>query len=79
MSCLRPLADLAENESARVVRLDTGSRLLQRFTDLGLIEGTRVRCLHRRRGMAAYLIRGAVIAVRQTDCTGILTVSEAMS
>ncbi len=79
MSCLRPLADLHENESARVVRLDTGSRLLQRFIDLGLIEGTRVRCLHRGRGIAAYLVRGAVIAVRNTDCTGILTLAEARS
>lgn len=29
--------------------------------------------------MAAYLVRGAVIAVRNTDCTGILTLAEARS
>jgi len=46
----------------------------QRLEDLGIIPGTRIRCLYRSplRDPAAYEIRGAVIALRQEDSCGIL-------
>ena len=41
----------------------------RRLQDIGLIEGTSVRCLQKSAGgdPVAYLIRGAVIALRQED------------
>jgi ferrous iron transport protein A len=41
--------------------------------DIGLVENTPVECLGRSPGgdPSAYLIRGAVIAIRADDCRGI--------
>jgi ferrous iron transport protein A len=43
--------------------------MYRRFQDLGLIEGTLVRCLMKSPlgDPKAYLIRGAVIALRKSD------------
>ena len=45
-----------------------------RFTDLGLIPQTHVKCVGKSPGkdMKAYLVRGAVIALRNADCQSIL-------
>lgn len=72
MTAVQTMAELPVGGAARVVSLCGAGPLQQRLADLGLIEGTRVECLLRRRGIAAYLIRGAVIAVRAADCTGVL-------
>lgn len=60
---LRP----GERGTVRAVR-STGA-MGWRLLDLGLIEGTDVECLGRSPGgdPAAYLIRGAVIAIRDRD------------
>lgn len=54
---------------ATVTRIDLEGAMLQRVLDLGLTEGCRVMCVlpGYRGGPAAYLIRGAVIALRQRD------------
>ena len=46
----------------------------RRLQDLGLIEGTRVECLQRSPSgdPTAYLIRGAVIALREEDSSKII-------
>ncbi len=46
----------------------------RRLNDIGLIPGTRVECLGRSPGgdPSAYLIRGAVIALRRSDSQNIL-------
>jgi ferrous iron transport protein A len=46
----------------------------RRLLDIGLIENTRVECLGRSPGgdPAAFLIRGAVIAVRDQDGRDVL-------
>mgnify|MGYP001181001857 CR=1 FL=1 len=46
----------------------------RRLLDIGLVEGTEVECVGRSPGgdPAAYLIRGAVIAIRDADAAGIL-------
>ena len=51
----------------------TGS-MRRRLLDIGLIENTRVECLGRSPGgdPTAFLIRGAVIAIRAQDCADIL-------
>lgn len=67
------LADLAPGERARVTALETQGTMRRRLLDMGLVERTEVACLGRSPGgdPAAYLIRGAVIALRRADCAGI--------
>lgn len=72
------LCDLSAGESARIVEILPCGDIRQRFLDIGLIRGTRIKCLHRSRGndMKAYLIRGAVIAIRNEDCRSVLVEKE---
>ncbi len=53
--------------------LNTGS-IRRRLQDLGLVEGTAVQCLQKSPcgDPIAYLIRGAVIAIRSEDSSNIL-------
>lgn len=61
------MSNLAPNQSAAV--LSVAGPLGPRLRDLGLIEGTQVECLMRSPlgDPSAYLIRGAVIALRGSD------------
>jgi ferrous iron transport protein A len=61
-------------ERARVRALETAGAMRRRLLDIGLVEGTEVECVGRSPGgdPAAYLIRGAVIAIRDADAAGIL-------
>lgn len=63
------LSALALMESAYVTRITARPDMAQRLTDLGLIPGTRVTCAARSPSgdPRAYLIRGALIALRQAD------------
>lgn len=71
---IRPLSTLQVGERAWVSRLCVEEGMRRRLLDLGLVHGTEVRCLHR--GPAgdptAYLVRGAVIALRRQDSENIL-------
>ncbi|MEG1633416.1 MAG: FeoA family protein [Oscillospiraceae bacterium] len=69
--CLR---DVPPGSCAVIARLDTRGAMRRRLLDIGLIEGTRVECLGRAPSgdPAAYLIRGAVIALRREDCRDII-------
>lgn len=70
------LARLPEGCTATVTQMHNSGSMRRRLMDMGLIEGTRVICLHRSPAgdPIAYLIRGAVIALRQED-TGNIIVS----
>ncbi len=65
----RQLNDLQKGQTAVVSGLDAQGSMRRRLQDLGLIPGTRVECV----GVsplgdpAAYLIRGALIALRGGD------------
>ena len=63
------LAALEEGESGYVESVSTHLALKHRLQDLGLIPGTRVTCMARSPAgdPCAYLIRGALIALRRTD------------
>ena len=63
------LAQIHPGCEARVKALHLSGAIRQRLLDLGLIEGTRVECLGRSPAgdPTAYLIRGAVIALRGSD------------
>ena len=60
---------LPEGSAAMVTELLTTGSMRRRLQDIGLIEGTRIECLLRSPAgdPAAYLIRGAVIALRAED------------
>ncbi len=63
------LSGLLRGQTAQVTSLCGDSPLRRRFQDLGLIEGTQVECLGASPlgDPCAYLIRGAVIALRRCD------------
>lgn len=65
---------LEAGEAGIVTGLRTEGEMRRRFLDLGLVEDTRVECIGKSPGgdPAAYLIRGAVIAIRKKNCEGIL-------
>lgn len=60
---------LPEGQSAYVTLIENEPSMRRRLADIGLIRGTRVTCLCRSPAgdPAAYLIRGAVIALRRRD------------
>ena len=67
------LDSLVPGCSCVISSLNTSGSMRRRFQDIGLIEGTVVHCV----GVspcgdpAAYMIRGAVIAIRKQDCRNI--------
>ena len=67
------LSALAEGESAYVTEISAGAAMDRRLTDLGLVRGTRVTCVLRSPAgdPCAYLIRGALIALRRADADGV--------
>lgn len=70
----RPLNRLRIGETARVSDLLSMGTMRRRLLDMGLVEGTRVECVQKSPAgdPAAYLIRGAVIAIRSEDSSRIL-------
>lgn len=74
MNNQRCLSDIRPGEKATVSAQRTEGSMRRRLLDIGLIENTDVECLGRSPAgdPSAYLIRGAVIAIRAADCRGIL-------
>ena len=64
-----PLNRIPEGTIAKVTNLLTTGSMRRRLQDIGLIEGTCVECLQKSPAgdPVAYLIRGAVIALRSED------------
>ena len=69
METAKTLHNMREGTSARVTELRVEGGMRRRLQDMGLIEGTSVICLQRSPSgdPIAYLIRGAVIALREED------------
>ena len=67
------LSALPEGESAYVTEISAGPAMERWLTDLGLVRGTRVTCVLRSPAgdPCAYLIRGALIALRRADADGV--------
>ncbi|MGM9684318.1 MAG: ferrous iron transport protein A [Eubacteriales bacterium] len=74
MNYIPSLNDISPGQSAVVRSLRTTGSMRRRLLDIGLIENTRVECLGRSPAgdPSAFLIRGAVIAIRSEDCKDIL-------
>lgn len=69
MNCISKLCDLSVGEIAKVSSIDKGCNIKRRLSDIGLIRNTEAKCVGISSGkhMRAYLIRGAVIAIRDED------------
>lgn len=68
------LCDLAPGQRGVVGELETVGPMRRRLLDIGLVQGAPVECLGRSPvgDPAAYLIRGAVIAIRREDSAGVV-------
>lgn len=69
MSPKYTLSDLPAGRCAAVARMDARGPMGQRLLDIGFTEGTQVQCLYAAPSgePRAYLVRGAVIALRHED------------
>ena len=69
-----PLYGLCPGETGTVRAVAADGSMRRRLQDIGLIPGTPVECVGRSPlgDPSAYRIRGAVIALRASDCGGIL-------
>ncbi len=68
-----PLSELPEGGQARVRKLHIRGAMRRRLQDLGLVEGTKITCVQKAVSgdPTAYIIRGAVIALRKNDAAKI--------
>ncbi len=68
------LCELAVGDLADVRALLSRGAIRRRLQDLGLVEDTTVECIGKSPGggMSAYLVRGAVIALRDEDAAFVL-------
>ncbi len=72
------LCDLNSGDSATVSALLSDGAIRRRLLDIGLVPGTVITCVGRSPGgdPSAYLICGAVIAIRHRDSAAILVKGE---
>jgi ferrous iron transport protein A len=68
------LCNLKVGQTARVKDLRSTGSMRRRLQDIGLIEGTSVECLQKSPAgdPIAFLIRGAVIALRNEDSQNVI-------
>ncbi len=68
------LFELKKGQKCLVDRILTKTDMRRRLLDIGLIENTPVECVEISPGgdPKAFMIRGAVIALRRDDCQNIL-------
>ena len=69
-----PLSRMEEGSFATVKELRSSGTMRRRMLDIGLVEGTNVECVRKSPAgdPVAYLIRGAVIALRSEDSASVL-------
>lgn len=68
------LGSLDVGDIGEIDRLECGGHLRRRLLDIGLVEGTKVECVGKSpsKDPSAFLVRGAVIALRNSDCHRII-------
>lgn len=71
---MKTLDSIKVGEKAIIKILNTKGDMRRRFLDIGLIKGTKVECVldSPSGNPKAYLIRGAVIAIRREDSATIM-------
>lgn len=72
-SMVMPLSHIKQGEQGRIVWVASEAHMQQRLTDLGFIADEILSCVlqSHRGGMSAYLVQGAVIALRQENANEI--------
>lgn len=65
---------LKVGKTAEVVKLNTKDSIGRRFLDIGIVPGSKIECVMESPGgnPIAYLIKGALIAIRKEDTKQIL-------
>lgn len=73
MNISHSLNEVQPGQRIRIKEIRSSGSIRRRLLDIGLIENTEVECLGRSPGgdPTAFLIRGAVIALRSEDCQNI--------
>ena len=73
-----PLCDISPGETVRIVLVGNEGPAAGRLQDLGFEAGSVVSCVLQRpaKNIAAYLVRNAVIALRELDSRNILVSPE---
>lgn len=68
------LNEITPGQRGIVKELKSTGSMRRRLLDIGLVENTDVECIGRSPGgdPSAFLIRGAVIAIRSEDCRNII-------
>ena len=68
------LNDITPGQTAVIKQMNINGSMRRRLLDIGLIDGTKVECVGKSvlGDPSAFLIRGAVIAIRSEDCKNIL-------
>jgi len=68
------LADLTQGDTATVSKITSSGSIRRRLQDIGLIPGTKIECIQKSPlgDPVAYLIRGAVIALRSEDSSCVI-------
>lgn len=71
---MQKLNDLNLLDKAIVEKVEANKNIKKRFLDIGLIKGTKIKVvlISPLKDMKAYLITGAVIAIRNEDTKDIL-------
>ena len=69
MKNMESLKKLNRGQKAVIARLESADDIRRRLQDMGMIEGTSVECVGKSPlgDTAAYLVRGAVIALRSQE------------
>ena len=73
MNNICAMSDLKIGQCGTVGIMGTQGSMRRRLQDMGLIEGTDVECVLTSPGgdPSAYQIKGAVVAIRNEDCSNI--------
>lgn len=67
------LCDLKIGDKAIITSNNSGENIKRRLLDIGLVNGTKIECVLKSpfKDIKAYLIRGALIAIRNIDTKNI--------
>lgn len=68
------LDQLQIGDTMVVKEINNKGSIRRRFLDIGLIPGTKVKCIMKSPGgeLIAYMIKGALIAIRTDDSKGVV-------
>lgn len=80
MNDIKSLDEMRPGEQAGIAAVAGKPAIRRRLIDIGLVEGTKIECVGKSPfgDPKAFLVRGAVIAIRSEDCKNILIKKEAL-